>query len=268
MNIYNNEFASCDKINRPGMGEFYQGSSIKLTEPTIKQKQARGYTPYKGKKYTTGQSKAKKINDKKLKPSKKKEDSYKTIASKTQIISFLSDCGYSDDVVHKCVNSDKVINCETAIEWCFSYGLNKGFNKSNENDITFKEMTTDEPEYDLYRDEQKYSKNNFKIGDRVEIYYKPSIIRNLKLLDLDYLIHKGYNNKKLGYITHIRTEQIKSGRKTFLPVSFKTCKIASITLDDNHTIDILDILLRKVESKNKKITHNQYLKKWILLNKV
>ena len=51
MNKYNNEFDSCDKVNRPGMGEFYQGHHIKLTKPTIKQKQVRGYKSFQGKKY-------------------------------------------------------------------------------------------------------------------------------------------------------------------------------------------------------------------------
>ena len=213
MNIYNNEFSSCDKINRPGMGEFYQGSSIKLTEPTIKQKQARAYISYKYRINTTG--------------------------------------SYLSDVTRKCKNSGDDINCETTVEVpeCV-IGSFESFNKPINNDNTFKEMNSVEPEYNLYRDEQKYSKKyNLKIGDRVEIYYKPSIVRNLELLGLDYMIHKvkdeGYNNK-LGYITHIRKEQIESRRKTFLPVSFKTCKIASITLDDNKTIDILNILLRKV----------------------
>jgi len=54
MNKYNNEFDSCDKVNRPGMGEFYQDHQIKLTKPTIKQKQARGYRSFQGKKNIVG----------------------------------------------------------------------------------------------------------------------------------------------------------------------------------------------------------------------
>ena len=54
MNKYNNEFDACDKLNRPGMGEFYQDHHIKLTEPTIKQKQARGYHSFHGKKNILG----------------------------------------------------------------------------------------------------------------------------------------------------------------------------------------------------------------------
>jgi len=54
MSIYDNEFISGDKVNRPGMGEFYRGSHIKLTEPTRKQKQARGYNSFQGKKNIVG----------------------------------------------------------------------------------------------------------------------------------------------------------------------------------------------------------------------
>lgn len=54
MNKYNNEFDSCDKVNRPGMGEFYQGHHIKLTKPTIKQKQVRGYKSFQGEKNILG----------------------------------------------------------------------------------------------------------------------------------------------------------------------------------------------------------------------
>ena len=284
MNIYNNELSACEKINRPGMGEFYQGTSIKLSEPTMKQKQARRYVPYKGKKNIIGENKkrVKNINDSKLKPSKKREaeqaiaghsakdgcpplDHYRVRASETQIISFLSDCGYSDDVARKCVNSDEVSNCETAIEWCLSYGLNKGcretvlsptqsdgaisvpsFNKPIKNDITFREMTTDEPEYDLYSDRPESSKKKFKIGDWVEIYYKPEIMYNLKELGLDYIVNKGYSNK-LGYIKKCWRKPIESRRKTFLPVSFTNCNFASVILDDNTTIDFPSMLLIPVK---------------------
>ena len=54
MSTYDNEFISGDKVNRPGMGEFYRGSHIKLTEPTRKQKQARGSNSFQGKKNIVG----------------------------------------------------------------------------------------------------------------------------------------------------------------------------------------------------------------------
>ena len=179
MNSYNNEFAACEKINRPGMGEFYQGTSIKLSEPTVKQKQARSYVPYKGTKYTTGENKEslKKINE------------------------------------------------------------------------TYREMETDEKEYDLYKNEKKNSKRGLKIGDYVKIYYKPKVMYNLMELGLDHVVNKGYSNE-IGYIKNIWRQTIESRRKTFLPVSLTHCNFASVVLNNNRIIDIPSMLLINIDSSD------------------
>jgi len=247
MNIYNNEFAACEKINRPGMGEFYQGSSIKLTGPTSKQKEARSYVPYKGVKYTTGVSKekSKSMNDKET--SKNCEDPYRIIHSKSEIYTFLADCGYTKDSIRDCLNCPEVVNCETAVEWLMDYGLDKVSDELIEVDNNHKEMSTDESEYDLYKSDNK---KKFKVGDYVEIHYKSEIINNFGGLNLD----KGYN-KKSGFIKKIWNGKIEQKRKTFLPVSFKNCKFALVVLDDNKIISLPLMLLKHVKPNRKPMKH-------------